>query len=60
MRSSCLPGVNFSTKNGTDLISNCVALLSDEEVRVRVAAGNLLGSLARKFGTVVYEETKGT
>ena len=34
-------------------------LLSDEEVRVRIAAGDLLGALGRKFGISIYEDSKG-
>jgi hypothetical protein len=34
-------------------------LLSDEEVRVRIAAGDLLGALGRKLGISVYEDSKG-
>lgn len=41
------------------LIRSCVALLSErEEVRVRVASGELLGALSSAYGTQVYDETK--
>ena len=44
---------------GRLLIRASVTLLSEsEEVRVRVAAGELLGVLCQFFGTEVYDETK--
>ncbi|ESO94206.1 hypothetical protein LOTGIDRAFT_232463 [Lottia gigantea] len=35
-----------------------IGLLEDEEFRVRIAAGEVLGVLCKKIGSVVYSETK--
>ena len=56
---SFLPGVNLSTEVITHLRDTSILLLSDEEVRVRMAAGDLLGALAKKIGISIYEDTKG-
>ena len=37
-------------------MSTALTLLADEEVRVRQAAGELLGAFCQKFGPRVYEE----
>ena len=55
-----LPGVHLSTEVGSHLRTHCICLLSDEEVRVRIAAGDLLGCLGEKFGISVYEDSKGS
>ncbi len=38
------------------VISVALTLLADEEVRVRQAAGELLGAFCQKFGPRVYEQ----
>ena len=53
-----LPGVHISTDVDALLRSNCLNLLSDEEVRVRLAAAELLGALAKVLGIAVYEDSK--
>ena len=59
MFNPALPGIFISTEIGTRLIQTSMLLLSDEEVRVRIAAGDLLGALGRKLGISVYEDSKG-
>ena len=59
MCNPALPGIFISTEIGTRLIQTSMLLLSDEEVRVRIAAGDLLGALGRKLGISVYEDSKG-
>lgn len=39
-------------------IDKCLSLLSDPEVRVRMAAGEVLGTLCKAVGTEVYESAK--
>ena len=50
--------VHISTDVDSLLRSNCLNLLSDEEVRVRLAAAELLGALAKVLGIAVYEDSK--
>lgn len=59
MFNPALPGMFISTEIETRLIQSSMLLLSDEEVRVRIAAGDLLGALGRKLGISVYEDSKG-
>ncbi|KAK6182480.1 hypothetical protein SNE40_010161 [Patella caerulea] len=41
-----------------DIREKAVLLLEDEEFRVRIAAGEIIGALCKKIGTDVYKETK--
>ena len=58
-RSSSTSEIQISSQISSSLSSNALALLLDEEVRVRLAAGELLGSLAKAFGINIYDESKG-
>ena len=51
--------IHLSSDTGTHLRQSSIVLLSDEEVRVRIAAGDLLGALGKKYGVSIYEDTKG-
>ncbi|XP_050404936.1 uncharacterized protein LOC126820858 [Patella vulgata] len=41
-----------------DIREKAVLLLEDEEFRVRIAAGEVIGALCKKIGTNVYKDTK--
>ena len=51
--------IHLNSDVGAHLRQSSIILLSDEEVRVRIAAGDLLGALGRKYGVSIYEESKG-
>ena len=51
--------VYLTSEVGAHLRQSSIILLSDEEVRVRIAAGDLLGALGRKYGVSIYEDSKG-
>jgi hypothetical protein len=48
----------YAFKSGTLKNIPALSLLSDEEVRVRQAAGDLLGSFCQRFGPKVYEQAQ--
>ncbi|XP_013398368.1 uncharacterized protein LOC106164872 [Lingula anatina] len=45
---------------GTTMQEEALRLLEDEEFRVRLAAGEVMGALCRRFGPVIYANTKQT
>ena len=51
--------VHLTSEIGAHLRQSSIVLLSDDEVRVRIAAGDLLGALGRKYGVSIYEDSKG-
>ena len=51
--------VHLTAEIGAHLRQSSIVLLSDDEVRIRIAAGDLLGALGRKYGVSIYEDSKG-
>ncbi|KAK7788464.1 hypothetical protein R5R35_012208 [Gryllus longicercus] len=63
MGAKCIvPFVNLDDEHEEEFIQKikCSSqrLLTDVEVRVRISAGEVLGALCAKCGTVIYQETK--
>ena len=54
-----IPESLLSPEICTYLRDTSILLLTDEEVRVRIASGDLLGTLGKKYGASIYEDSKG-
>ena len=54
-----IPESLLSPEICTYLRDTSILLLTDDEVRVRIASGDLLGTLGKKYGASIYEDSKG-
>ena len=54
-----IPESLLSPEICTYLRDTSILLLTDEEVRVRIASGDLLGALGKIYGASIYEDSKG-